>query len=237
MDLGTILGVWAHPDDEAYLSGGIMAQSVHDGRRVVCVTATRGEAGSWDHARWPPEELGAIREAELNDSLTILGVDEHHWLDYPDGGCAEVDPVEATAKISSIMQAVRPDSVLTFGPDGHTGHPDHIAVHHWTAAAFEASAQPGARLYYPCVAAGPLVELIPMFREKNIYTADTPRILPVEQLAIYFQLPRHLVELKKKALYAQISQVEPVFALFSDPEAILEAILVEEPFELGAQKT
>jgi LmbE family N-acetylglucosaminyl deacetylase len=71
MDLGTILGVWAHPDDEAYLSGGIMAQSVHDGRRVVCVTATRGEAGSWDHTRWPPDELGAIREAELNDSLTI----------------------------------------------------------------------------------------------------------------------------------------------------------------------
>jgi len=49
--LGTVLGVWAHPDDETYLSAGLMARSVEQGARVVCVTATRGEEGSWDEAR------------------------------------------------------------------------------------------------------------------------------------------------------------------------------------------
>ena len=45
-ELGTLLGVWAHPDDETYLVAGLMAQAVRDGHRVVCVTATRGEEGS-----------------------------------------------------------------------------------------------------------------------------------------------------------------------------------------------
>ena len=52
--LGTILSIWAHPDDEAFLAGGIMAMAVDEGSRVVCVTATRGEAGSTDPERFPP---------------------------------------------------------------------------------------------------------------------------------------------------------------------------------------
>ena len=59
MELGTVLGVWAHPDDETYLSAGLMAQAVRDGDRVVCITATRGEGGSLDEERWPPETMGA----------------------------------------------------------------------------------------------------------------------------------------------------------------------------------
>jgi len=56
--LGSLLAVWAHPDDEAYLSAGLLASAVRDGRRVAVVTATRGEAGSWDEARWPAEAWG-----------------------------------------------------------------------------------------------------------------------------------------------------------------------------------
>ena len=58
-DLGTVLGVWAHPDDEAYLSGGLMAMARDAGSRVVCVTATRGELGTPDPQAWPPERLAA----------------------------------------------------------------------------------------------------------------------------------------------------------------------------------
>ena len=57
-DLGTLLGIWAHPDDETYLSAGLMARRSVDGRRVVCVTATRGEGGSMDEERWPPDDDG-----------------------------------------------------------------------------------------------------------------------------------------------------------------------------------
>ena len=80
-DLGTMLGVWAHPDDETYLTAGLMAQAVRDGRRVVCVTATRGEGGSMDEERWPSATMGEVREAELMRCFEILGVTEHHWLD------------------------------------------------------------------------------------------------------------------------------------------------------------
>ena len=57
-ELGTILGVWAHPDDETYLTAGLMARAADDGERVVCVTATKGEGGSWDEKRWPSETMG-----------------------------------------------------------------------------------------------------------------------------------------------------------------------------------
>ena len=93
-ELGTVLSIWAHPDDEAYLCGGIMAIAAAAGSRVVCVTATRGELGVTDPMRWPPEQLPAIREAEIAACLEILGVKEHRWLGYPDGGCAEADSTQ-----------------------------------------------------------------------------------------------------------------------------------------------
>src|SRR5205823_3837016 len=89
-NLGTILGVWAHPDDETYLAAGLMARAVREGRRVTCVTATRGEEGSWDEDRWPTATMGQVREAELTRSLEVLGVTDHRWLDYRDGTCAGV---------------------------------------------------------------------------------------------------------------------------------------------------
>ena len=90
--LGTIMSIWAHPDDEAYLCGGLMAAATDAGSRVVCVTATRGELGVTDPVRWPPDRLAGIREIEMAECMRILGVSEHHWLGYPDGGCESVDP-------------------------------------------------------------------------------------------------------------------------------------------------
>ena len=133
--LGTILSVWAHPDDETYLCGALMARAVQAGSRVVCVTATRGELGSPDEDRWPPgATLAAVRTEEMEQALAALGVTEHHWLDYPDGHCAEIPDDEAIARLIGLLTDVRPDTVLTFGPDGMTGHPDHISVSRWTTA-------------------------------------------------------------------------------------------------------
>ena len=75
-DLGTLLGVWAHPDDEAYLCAGLMAAARDAGHRVVSVTATLGEHGTGDPERWPPERLAPLRAAELAAALDVLGVDE-----------------------------------------------------------------------------------------------------------------------------------------------------------------
>src|SRR6478735_6520181 len=78
--LGTVLGIWAHPDDEAFLSAGLMAAVRDAGNRVVCVTATLGELGTDDPIHWPPHRLGAVRRHELRASLAALDVTEHHSL-------------------------------------------------------------------------------------------------------------------------------------------------------------
>ena len=127
-DIGTILGVWAHPDDEAYLAGGLMAAAVQANRRVVCVTATRGERGFPDDDPRSLDELAALRTGELERCLAELGVTEHSWLGLPDGACDSVGDDEMAASLAALIDDVRPDTVLTFGPDGMTGHIDHIAV-------------------------------------------------------------------------------------------------------------
>jgi LmbE family N-acetylglucosaminyl deacetylase len=134
-DLGTVLAVWAHPDDETYLAGGVMAALRDAGERVVCVTATRGEAA--DPAAGPEERatLAQVRTEELTAALGHLGVVEHHWLDLPDGGCAVVEPEPVLVRLTDIVRAVRPRTVLTFGPDGFTGHPDHQTVGRWAGEA------------------------------------------------------------------------------------------------------
>ena len=76
----TLLGVWAHPDDETYLSAGLMLEHVARGDRVVLVSATLGEHGTSDPATWPPARLAAHRRRELAASLAELGVhDTECW--------------------------------------------------------------------------------------------------------------------------------------------------------------
>jgi LmbE family N-acetylglucosaminyl deacetylase len=133
--LGTILSIWAHPDDETLSCAGIMYNAILNGQKVVCLTATKGEAGSQDTSLWPPETLGDTRAAELAAALKIIGVSEHHWLGYGDGECDKVNFTEATQKISKYIQTYKPDSILTFGTDGLTGHTDHQTVSRWVSQA------------------------------------------------------------------------------------------------------
>ena len=111
-DLGTILGVWAHPDDDIYLSAGLMAAAVAGGQRVVDVTATRGEGGSMDEERWPPESMGDVRTNELLRSLDVLGVKEHHFLEGPVDIDMDTGLDQAGAQI---------DVVVRMGPDTQEG--------------------------------------------------------------------------------------------------------------------
>jgi LmbE family N-acetylglucosaminyl deacetylase len=205
--LGTIMGIWAHPDDEAYLSGGLMALARANGQRVVCVTATRGELGTTDPVAWPPERLAAERTRELADCLAVLGVLEHHWLDYRDGGCAAADAPTAIRRLAELVAQIRPDTVLTFGPDGLTGHPDHRAVSAWTGTAFAAAA-PGARLLHATIGQrreAPGDEL-------GIYPPGYPVRTPDADLAVDLVLEPAVAALKAKALAAQATQTGGLIA-------------------------
>src|SRR5213595_2033893 len=145
-----------------------MAQAVAEGRRVSCVTATRGEEGSFDEERWPTATMGAVREDELMRSLRILGVTDHQWLDYYDGTCDRVEGAEGTARVRAIIEDVRPDSVFTFGPDGMTGHADHKAVCAWTTEAFRMAAPKGATLYYATMTPQWAEEFVPLMNTFNV---------------------------------------------------------------------
>lgn len=214
-ELGTVLGVWAHPDDETYLSAGVMAAAARHGSRVVCVTATRGEAGSTDPERWPLETLGEVREKELAEALTVLGATghpiEHRWLDYRDGACSVVDATEASGRIADIIRDVEPVSILTFGPDGMTGHDDHKAVCAWTTAAFEAASPSGAKLYYATTTQEWLDMVMPVFEPFNVFFAGLPSVTAPSDLAIDFVLDDELIDLKTRAIRAQVSQSEAMF--------------------------
>ena len=131
-----LLGVWAHPDDEAYLSAGLMARVVEAGGEVTVVTATRGEKGTDDPDRYDSDEFGAYRELELRASLAELGVTDVRFLGLRDGECDLADDAIATAAIEAIVAEVRPDAIVTFGPDGMTNHTDHQAISRWTTEAW-----------------------------------------------------------------------------------------------------
>jgi LmbE family N-acetylglucosaminyl deacetylase len=215
--LGTILGVWAHPDDETYLSAGLMAAAVRSGSRVVCVTATKGEAGSWDEKRWPTSTMGDIREGELMRCFEILGVTEHHWLDVYDGTAHQVSLEEGVAKVRPFLESVQPDTVLTFGPeDGMTGHEDHKAVGRWATEAFARAAKPGATLYYATQTKEWADRWVAYLNRFDVFAPGTPPITPFEELAIDFRLPPDLLELKVRAVEAHDSQIDGMRAVFGD---------------------
>lgn len=209
--LGTVLGVWAHPDDETYLTAGLMARTVREGSRVACVTATRGEAGSQDAQRWPPEKMGEIRETELLACLAVLGVTEHTFLGYLDGGCDTVDATEAAARVAAIIADVGPDTVLTFGPEGMTDHADHKAVSSWTTDAFATAAKPGAKLYYATTTPEWAGYFVQRMNEFNVFGPGTPPVTPADELAIAFELGDEVLALKMEAIEKHVSQVDALF--------------------------
>src|SRR3954463_952745 len=137
-----LMCVLAHPDDESLGTGGALAKSAAEGVGTYLVTATRGERGRYgDSPESPgPAIVGKAREGELRAAATELGLREVSFLDYEDGALAQADAAEAQAKIAGHLRRVRPHVVITFGPDGAYGHPDHIAISQLTTAAIACAA-------------------------------------------------------------------------------------------------
>ncbi len=143
-----LLCVLAHPDDESLGLGGALAKYAAEGAETYLITATRGEHGWWGEPEdYPgPIGLGRIREAELRAAARALRLSELHFLDYIDGELDRALPRIIIKQITTLIRQIRPHVVVTFGPDGAYGHPDHIAISQFTAAALVCAADPAYML-------------------------------------------------------------------------------------------
>jgi LmbE family N-acetylglucosaminyl deacetylase len=143
----TLVLVVAHPDDDAYgMAGTVALHAAEPDFRFVLVHATDGGAGDIRHGFLATREtLGAIRRGECEAAWRAHGrvPDRHEWLGYPDGAVDQVPFDELVDRIAGILADEGPDVVTTFGPDGITAHPDHIAVGAATDAAFARFASTG----------------------------------------------------------------------------------------------
>lgn len=152
---GGLLGVFAHPDDEAYSLAGCMARYTDEGIPVANLCFTRGEVGLIAEGSGATREtLGEVREAELRAACAAVGVTDVRVVGTPDGGTeANEEGIEAVA---SVIRELQPRVVVTMEPQGVTRHPDHIAVSAMASEAFDrvrtetGGAHP-LRLYYAAI--------------------------------------------------------------------------------------
>ncbi len=143
-----VLAVFAHPDDEAFSCGGLFARLRDRRVGVTLVCATRGEAGEIRIEGLATRELlGELRERELRAAMEHLSVEDVRFLGYRDSGMRgsadnqhpnallQAPLSRLASEIAEILLATRPAAVITFGPDGIYGHPDHVVIHHATTMA------------------------------------------------------------------------------------------------------
>lgn len=215
-----LLAVFAHPDDESFTVGGTLAKYAAEGVEVIIVSATKGEAGI---SGLSAAEAARIREAELRTAAAELGVQEVRFLGYLDGTLADIDPDEAVAQLVEMLRELRPQVIVTFGPDGISGHSDHVAVSRWVTAAFEAVDGPEApcRLYYiaPSLAT-----------QQGCGVAHTP---PLPADAIGIDVGAYL-ETKVRAMLAHASQSPPYSG---DPAEEARQLACHEWFVLARSRS
>jgi LmbE family N-acetylglucosaminyl deacetylase len=139
-----------HPDDECFGCASTIARYSAEGARVSLVTMTRGGAGLWNgRAAGDLRPLTEVRELELRDAAAELRVHFLEVFDYPDGALEKVEEVEAVRErflgdIVRCLRVHRPQVVVTFGPEGAYGHPDHKVVSRMTVQACTLAGDPAA---------------------------------------------------------------------------------------------
>lgn len=168
-----MIAFFAHPDDEVFSCGGLMAQNQKHGIHITLVCATKGEAGEISSPELADAAtIGAVREQELIEAAHHMGVDDLQFLGYRDSGMAgtpenqnpaaytNVLASEVVPRLVRFIRAIQPQVIITFDPTGGYGHPDHLAIHKHTVEAFHSAADPAyhpemgepwqaQRLFYP----------------------------------------------------------------------------------------
>jgi N-acetyl-1-D-myo-inositol-2-amino-2-deoxy-alpha-D-glucopyranoside deacetylase len=256
----SLLVVLAHPDDEIF-HGGVLMHSSEQGVRVTLVCATNGEAGKAHPSVGAIDDLGALRVEELRLSCHRLGIDPPVFLGFHDSArgerqrhedpraLANVDMLEVEAVIRRVIEDVTPHVILTFDPHGGYYHPDHLAVHRATTAAFFSSGVMGTiapeRLFYASMLCEVFRELAVKSRGRGIVDGLDPGVFGMasDTVAVSFDAAP-FVQRKFLALAAHRSAFGVTEEMLNSPPAgareMLDAfrpVFEREVFVLGGTRT
>lgn len=255
----SILVALAHPDDESGM-GGTLARYVAEGVHVALICATRGEVGEIsDPALATPETLGEVREGELRCATEALGINELLFLNYRDSGMAGTPPnndprafaqAPADAVVPQLVEQIRllkPQVVITFDPEGGYGHPDHIAIHKHTVAAFHAAGdetlypdkgppwQP-SRLFYVAITRSFFQKMAEQMAAQGIDTSGfgdmSERGWPDDQVTATIDVSDRMAA-KWKSFECHRTQFGPNSPFLQMPQDILRQIMSSEHFVLA----
>ncbi len=176
----SILSIFAHPDDESYGVGGTLAKYHDEGVRLTLFTLTDGGSGSkrLQPGILPDAPLGECRLKELEKACEVLGIDRLITGGFLDGGLDKTDPNLMIDKIESVILEERPDIIITFHPNGLSGHKDHIAATYVTKKAFKKAAKANGylpphqakKLYYYSISPPMAAILRELYPQKNYYS-------------------------------------------------------------------
>jgi LmbE family N-acetylglucosaminyl deacetylase len=208
--------VFAHPDDDTFGVGGSLALHAQDELELTVILATSGEAGRIADASLATRDvLGMVREAEDLASWRALGLEpDVRFLRHPDGGLGQLPRQGLVEQLRSIFEELAPEVVVTFGPDGITGHPDHVAIGAAATDAFDTATAdgPGAFLLHVAIAARDLDLLNQGLRVRGLQPIDStqpfmPRPVPDEEIGVRVDCSG-VLDRKLEALRAHKTQSE-----------------------------
>jgi LmbE family N-acetylglucosaminyl deacetylase len=190
-----LAALFAHPDDDAFGIGGTCALHA-DQLELLVVFATSGDAGRIaDDTLATRQTLGAVREGEAASAYRVLGVHAGlRFLRYRDGSVADVPAEELVSRFAEALESFRPEVVITFGPEGVTGHEDHVTVGACATEAFHRARERlgdggPRRLLYVALSNAELERLGEELRKRGIEPPDPgepfqPRGVPDERIGI-----------------------------------------------------
>jgi len=220
----------AHPDDESMGAGGLVLRHTRAGVPAYLLCATYGEAG-WMGK--PPgarrEDLPDIRARELEDAAAALALSAVELWDYPDGGVGRSDRDEITRRIWEAISSLRPRAVVGWGPDGGSGHPDHIAMGAFTDEAVGALSEGDRPALYHIAVDGRLAEF---YREamRATPTEQPLAVAPQARVDLVIELDRDELMMKTRAIDCHKSQLEDWRIALRDNPKLMERGYGREPY-------
>ena len=245
----TVLCLFAHPDDEAFGSGGTLAGLVRKGHKVTVVCATNGDVGEIsDPALATPENLWQVRQEELRQAMAVTGIQDVRFLGYRDSGMEgtpdnedpsslfQAEPAKIEAQITALLDELSPDIVFTHDPTGGYGHPDHVTLCERTTSVVESMTGNRPHLYYVCFPRGNFRKLwqemidagiTPPFAAEALDKIGSPDdyVTTVKDVSAY-------VDVKQESLRCHRTQMDPNGPFGQIPPEVMNAWMSTEYFYL-----